>query len=275
LIEAGEVKIHGGVENRPSYKVQSGDVLTLNVPPPIKWYPAPENIPLNIVYEDDDLIVLNKPAGLVVHPGAGNKDGTLVNALLYHCSDSLSGIGGVLRPGIVHRLDKDTSGLMVVAKNDTAHQGLAAQFSDRTLSRKYKALVLGVPMPPKGEINLPIARHHKNRLLMAVNEKHGKPARTFYKVVERYRDHFALVECTLESGRTHQIRVHMKAIDHPLIGDPAYGAQITKVQSALKKAGYNEDIQAHVLNFPRQALHAFSLTFIHPRSGKAMTFNDG
>lgn len=275
LIDNGEVKVNGVLCTTPSRKTEIDDKIVLKVPPPVEWYPEPENIPLDVVYEDDDLLVINKQVGLVVHPGAGNKMGTLVSALLYHCGDSLSGIGGVLRPGIVHRLDKDTSGLMVVAKNDQSHQGLSAQFSDRSLSRKYKALVLGVPMPPKGTVDLPIARHHKNRLLMAINKNHGRSAKTHYKVIGRFGEQFSLVECTLESGRTHQIRVHMAAVHHPLIGDKAYGPQATAVRSALKKAGHDQDEDVAVIkmmNFPRQALHAYALSFIHPRSGQRVSF---
>lgn len=273
LIESGEVLLNDVSCTSPSKKLETGDEIILNVPPPSDWYPQAQDIPLEIIYEDDDVLVVNKQAGLVVHPGAGNKDGTLVNALLYHCGDSLSGIGGVLRPGIVHRLDKDTSGLMVVAKNDMAHQGLSEQFSDRTLSRKYKALVMGVPMPPKGDVDLPIGRNHKNRLLMAINHQNGKSAKTFYTVIERFRDQFALIECALESGRTHQIRVHMAAINHPLLGDPAYGPQPTAVKSRLHKAGFSEDIVNAVMTFPRQMLHAYALSFEHPATGEVLEFS--
>ncbi|MCB0375415.1 MAG: RluA family pseudouridine synthase, partial [Sinomicrobium sp.] len=215
----------------------------------------------------------NKPVGLVVHPGAGNHTGTLVNALLYHCGDNLSGIGGVLRPGIVHRLDKDTTGLMVAAKNDRAHQGLSDQLADRSLSRKYKALVLGNPMPLKGVIDQPIGRHPSNRLKMDVNARNGREARTHYHVQASYNDEFAFVECTLESGRTHQIRVHMNWLKHPLIGDPLYGPQPTAVTAALKRGKFDDStvIEA-VTGFSRPALHAFALSFIHPATGEAMDF---
>lgn len=272
LIDSGEVKLNGYICTTPSRKLARGEKIELNLPAPVAAEPAPQDIPLDIVYEDDDLIVLNKPAGMVVHPGAGNYDGTLVNALLHHCGDSLSGIGGVMRPGIVHRLDKDTSGLMVVAKHDKAHKGLAGQLEDRSLSRKYKALVLGVPVPPKGNVDLPIARHHANRLRMTVNEEKGRAAKTYYQVIERYRDEFALVECTLESGRTHQIRVHMSHIKHPLIGDQTYGPQPTAVQGALKRAQYDVDIAADIMKFSRQALQAYSLSFIHPITENTVSF---
>jgi 23S rRNA pseudouridine1911/1915/1917 synthase len=194
-----------------------------------------------------------------------------VNALLYHCADSLSGIGGVMRPGIVHRLDKETSGLMVVAKNDFAHHGLAAQLEDRSLSRVYKALVFKTPFPARSVIDKPLARHPSNRVKMAVR-KTGKAARTFYNVEKNFSDGCSLVECTLESGRTHQIRVHMESIGHPLIGDPLYGPQHNGVRSALAKGGYAEDVITAVLAFPRQALHAGFIQFIHPRSEEAMSF---
>ena len=272
LLQDGFVQVNGDVCLSASYRLSEGDEVVLEVPPPVPCDPLPEDIPLDIVYEDEHLLVLNKPAGLVVHPGAGNYSGTLVNALLHHCGDSLSGIGGVLRPGIVHRLDKDTSGLMVVAKSDTAHQGLAAQLEDRSLSRVYHALVLGVPMPPKGVVDQPIGRHPGNRLLMAVSAKGGKEARTHYKVLETYRDVFSLVECRLESGRTHQIRVHMAHLKHPLIGDPAYGPQPTAVQAALKRAAYGADVVDQVMAFPRQVLQARALSFVHPVTEEEVSF---
>lgn len=271
LIEQGEVTLNGGA-CKASHRLEIGDQLVVRIPPPVAAEPKPQDIPLEIVHEDTDLIVLNKPVGMVVHPGAGNHDGTLVNALLHHCGDELSGIGGVMRPGIVHRLDKETSGLMVVAKNDKAHKGLAAQLEDRSLSRKYKALVLGVPMPPKGSVDAAIARHKGNRLKMSVNEKEGRAAKTHYKVLQDYRGEFALVECALESGRTHQIRVHMAHIKHPLIGDPAYGPQPTAVSGALKRAGYDEDSMNAVMNFPHQMLQAYSLSFIHPGTNERVSY---
>lgn len=272
LIDGGQVRLNGVACTTPSRKLELGDIVQIDVPPPVPAEPEAQDIPLDIVYEDSDLIVLNKPAGMVVHPGAGNYDGTLVNALLHHCGDELSGIGGVMRPGIVHRLDKETAGLMVVAKNDMAHQGLSAQLEDRSLSRKYKALVLGAPMPPKGSVDQPIGRHHVNRLKMTVNEKYGRESKTHYQVIENYRNEFALLECALESGRTHQIRVHMAFIKHPLIGDPVYGPQPTAVAGALKRAGYDEGMAREIMEFPRQALQAFSLSFIHPGSEKRVSF---
>lgn len=272
LIKDGQVTLNGTVCTHSSQKLQAGDEIIIDVPPPEAAMPEAENIPLDVVYEDEDLIVLNKQAGLVVHPGAGNWSGTLVNALLYHCGDSLSGIGGVLRPGIVHRLDKDTSGLMVVAKNDQAHQGLSAQLQDRSLSRTYKTLVLKVPVPAMGMIDRPIGRHVRSRMKMDINLRNGREAKTFYKVIQNWGDACALVECKLESGRTHQIRVHMQSFKHPVLGDPLYGPQPNAVTSAFKKEGYDQkDIDA-VLNFPRQALHAWRIEFIHPLNDEHMEF---
>jgi len=272
LIDDGAVTLNGKVFTKPSWKLSEGDVLVVTVPEAVEAEPQAEDIPLDVVYEDEHLLVINKQAGLVVHPGAGNYTGTLVNALLYHCGDSLSGIGGVMRPGIVHRLDKDTSGLMVVAKHDKSHQGLAAQLEDRSLSRVYKALVLGAPMPIKGHVDMPLGRDPRNRLKMAVNVKQSKLAKTYYKVEHDFKGLFALVECKLESGRTHQIRVHMAAIKHPLIGDRLYGPQVTAVKAALGKLGMNDDLQEAVLAFPRQALHAGAISFIHPISEEEMHF---
>ena len=272
LIDGGHVRLNNMPLKAASSKLEEGDKVELRVPPPVSADPIPQDIPLDIVFEDKDLIVLNKPAGLVVHPGAGNHDGTLVNALLHHCGDELSGIGGVMRPGIVHRLDKDTSGLMVVAKNDMAHKGLSAQLEDRSLSRKYKALVLGVPMPPKGSVDMAIARHKGNRLKMAVNEEEGRAAKTYYQILERYRDEFSLLECKLESGRTHQIRVHMAHVKYPLVGDPAYGPQPTAVQGALRRAEYPPGDIAKIMKFPRQALQAYALSFIHPGTEERVSF---
>lgn len=271
LIKEGQVKING-FSASASEKVDRGDVLDVVVPPVQEAEPQPENIPLDIVYEDDDLLVINKPAGLVVHPGAGNYDGTLVNALLYHCGGSLSGIGGVARPGIVHRLDKDTSGLLVAAKNDRAHQGLSSQLADRSLSRIYYALVLGVPMPPAGVVDKPIGRDPKNRQKMAVTSKNSREAQTAYQVAAEYRNVLSLIQCSLHTGRTHQIRVHMAQIKFPLIGDPLYGTQPTALRAALKKAGYEPEVMDAVLAFGRQALHAAEISFIHPMTEEEMHF---
>ncbi len=273
LIQGGALQLNGLPCSDTSRKVAKGHVIELIIPPLESAEPEPENISLDIVYEDEHLLVINKQTGLVVHPGAGNWSGTLVNALLYHCGDELSGIGGVMRPGIVHRLDKETTGLMVVAKHDKAHKGLSAQLEDRSLSRVYEALVLKVPTPPKGTIDMALGRDKRNRLKMAIKVKGGKEARTHYLVKQTYKEALALVECKLESGRTHQIRVHMQAIKHPLIGDPLYGPQDTAVRGALKRADYEPEIAEELLAFSRQALHAKALSFIHPIAEKTMGFD--
>ena len=272
LIQDGALTLNGLPCTETKRSVAKGHVIELIIPPAQEAEPEPENIPLDIVYEDEDMLVLNKAVGMVVHPGAGNWSGTLVNALLYHCGDSLSGIGGVMRPGIVHRLDKDTSGLMVVAKHDKAHAGLSEQLQDRSLSRVYEALVLGVPVPLKGCVDRPIGRDPRNRLKMSVKGRTSKEARTHYLVQQAFGDVFSLVECRLESGRTHQIRVHMEAIKHPLIGDALYGAQATAVQGAVKRGGFEPEIAEKLLDFPRQALHAKEIEFEHPMNGKRMSF---
>ncbi len=277
LIEAGHVSLNGELCDSASRKLAYGDEVEVFVPPPQESLPRPENIALNIVYEDSDLLVIDKPAGLVVHPGAGHRAGTLVNALLHHCAGSLSGIGGVLRPGIVHRLDKDTSGLIVAAKNDLAHQGLSAQLSERTLSRIYRALVLGAPVPNAGYVDQPIGRDHRNRQKMAVNAKYGREACTHYQLEAGFprlgtQSTFSLIMCRLETGRTHQIRVHMNFIKLPLIGDPLYGPQPTAVKASAIRAGYDSGIAEALIGFNRQALHASEMTFIHPATGKEMQF---
>lgn len=268
LILARRVAVDGRTIEDPSHRVKPGAEVTVTVPPPEPAVPRPQAIPLDVVFEDDAVIVVNKPAGLTVHPGAGTPDGTLVNALLAHCGDRLSGIGGVARPGIVHRLDKDTSGLMVVAKSDAAHRGLAAQFAahdgaGRRLSRSYRAIVDGLPHPTQGLIDAPIGRHPVDRVRMAVVDR-GKPARTHYRVVELLGPPgtAALVDCRLETGRTHQIRVHMAHIGHPLIGDPLYS-------SVSKHKARCSDWR----RFGRQALHAGRLGFEHPGRGEPMVFD--
>lgn len=254
-----------------SRKVRGGEVFVLRVPAPVSAVPEPQDIPLMVVFEDDDILVIDKPAGMVVHPAAGNADGTLVNALLHHCGSSLSGIGGVRRPGIVHRLDKDTSGLMVVAKNDRAHRGLTAQFADRTLSRTYRALVWGVPTPGATRITGAVGRHPIDRKRMAVVERGGKPAATRRRVLRSWAGAVALVECLLETGRTHQIRVHMAHVGHPLVGDPVYGGRAGRPSGSAAKA-LPEGTRRALLDFPRQALHAVGLKLVHPSDGKEMTF---
>ncbi len=273
LIDDGKVSLNGKTLSAPSQAVQEGDAFVIVVPPPAPSEPQAEDIALDIVYEDDDLLVINKAVGMVVHPAAGNWSGTLVNALLHHCGDSLSGIGGVIRPGIVHRLDKDTSGLMLVAKNDHAHQSLSGQLANRTLSRIYHALVVGVPMPLKGKIERAIGRHKHDRLKMSVMSNNPKDALTHYKVLERYGEACSLVECRLETGRTHQIRVHMEAFGYPLVGDRQYGAQPTLLISKLKKDSYPNESIKNIMEFPRQALHAKEIRFDHPVSGDSMHFS--
>ena len=272
LIETGECILNGRPVKKSSEKVRAGDDILLSLPPVQDCLPQPENIPLNIVYEDAALLVINKPAGMVVHPAVGNETGTLVNAVLYHCGDTLSGINGVRRPGIVHRLDKDTTGLMIVAKTDHAHHYLSEQLQDRSLTRVYEALVVGIPFPHKGSIEFAIGRHPSNRLKMAV-VKGGRDALTHYSVKQSYGEALSLVECRLATGRTHQIRVHFEKIKHPLIGDPVYGIQKTGLQSALRKSGYGEDVTALMEAFPRQALHAREISFIHPDTNERMSFD--
>ena len=247
-----------------AFKVRMGDVYQVYIPDAVEAEPKPENILLNVVFEDDDLIVINKPAGVVVHPAAGAYQGTLVNALLYHCKGSLSGIGGVKRPGIVHRIDKDTSGLLVAAKNDNAHKGLSEQFSKHSVERTYFAVVYGNPNPVLGRIETNIGRSKYDRKKMAVLASGGKTAITNYKVLENYKNEASLVQCNLETGRTHQIRVHMASIGCNLIGDQVY---VKAKKSIFFK---NDDFIKH---FSRQALHAKSLGFIHPRSEKNMSFD--
>ncbi|WP_189045832.1 RluA family pseudouridine synthase [Aliidongia dinghuensis] len=266
LIEEGRLTVDGATIANPSLRVKPGQRLVLAPPPPVDDRPQPQAMDLAIVYEDTELLVLDKPVGLVVHPAAGNLDQTLVNALLAHCGDSLTGIGGVKRPGIVHRLDKDTSGLMVVAKTDRAHVALSAAFAERTIERAYWAVVWGVPNPREGEIDGPIGRSPVNRKKMAVVAS-GKPALTRYKVVRPLGLAAALVECRLATGRTHQIRVHMTEIGHPLIGDQVYG----RVRPAHLKQ-LDPAAAAMAGQFPRQALHAWLLGFEHPTTGEHLSF---
>ena len=263
LIETGRVSIAGETITEPGYRVKPGQAVTLVIPPPVDETPRAQSIPLQLAYEDDDLIVVDKPAGLVVHPAPGNPDRTLVNALLAHCGASLSGIGGVRRPGIVHRLDKDTSGLMVAAKHDAAHRGLSAQFATRRLSRTYNAVVWGVPRP-QGRIEGAIGRDPRNRKRMAVRTSGGKPALTRYRVLKSPSPRWSLVECRLETGRTHQIRVHMAHIGHPLLCDALYGG--------ARRRGQGEHLRAALALCPRQALHAARLAFVHPVSGAELAF---
>ncbi|MGJ5041915.1 MULTISPECIES: RluA family pseudouridine synthase [unclassified Bradyrhizobium] len=278
LILAGQVSLTSGslgaeAVRDPAYHVTAGDTITIDVPEAVAAEPAAEAIPLKIIYEDDDIVVIDKPAGLVVHPAAGHKTGTLVNALIAHCGASLSGIGGVKRPGIVHRLDKDTTGLMVVAKNDQAHASLSAQFADHgrtgAMERGYLAFAWGVPHRPHGTINAPIDRHPHARDKMAVRPK-GREAITHYEVQESFpgRDGkpvASLIACHLETGRTHQIRVHLAHLGHPLMGDAVYGPHF-KTKANQLAPGARAALEA----LGRQALHAYLLVIEHPRTGEIM-----
>ncbi|WP_100259531.1 RluA family pseudouridine synthase [Qipengyuania seohaensis] len=263
LIANGAVTIGKTVKTSASAKVQGVENWRIALPAPTPLDTPAQDIPLVIVYEDDDLLVVDKPAGMVVHPAAGNQDGTLVNALLHHCRGKLSGINGVERPGIVHRIDKDTSGLLVVAKSDAAHEGLAAQFADHSITRRYLAVCAGHPNPPAGTVSGRIGRSDKDRKKMAVlpdTSSRGKHAVTHYETL-RLLDHCALIECRLETGRTHQVRVHCASIGHALLGDPVYGRTPKALRSVLEG-----------LLFERQALHAARLGFRHPISGETLDF---
>ena len=279
LIRDGQVGFGDKPSTAGKKKVAAGETYTVLIPPPEPAAPEPQQIALDILYEDDHLIVVNKPAGMVVHPAAGNPDGTLVNALLHHCGESLAGIGGVKRPGIVHRLDKDTSGVMVAAKTEEAMAGLAAQFADHgksgPLERAYLALVWGVPSAAGGTVDTPLGRASNNRLKRAVVSPGAPDARhavTRYKILKAFADEkkhplAALLECRLETGRTHQIRVHMAHIGHPLIGDRDYGAHFATKANTLP-----DELREAVTAFGRQALHAATLAFAHPVTGEAMRF---
>ncbi len=253
LLEKGDISVNGKISNK-SYKLKDGDIIEITVHPPKETRITPENIPLDIYYEDEDLLVVNKPKGMVVHPANGNENGTLVNALMYHCKDSLSGINGEIRPGIVHRIDKDTSGLLVVAKNDIAHEGLALQFKEHTITRVYNAIVYGNVKNDNGDIDTPIGRHKTDRKKFCVTHTNSKNAFTHYEVLERLKG-YTLIEARLKTGRTHQIRVHMHSIGHPLAGDPVYGPKnlITELDG--------------------QALHAGVLGFVHPIKNQYMEFS--
>jgi 23S rRNA pseudouridine1911/1915/1917 synthase len=286
LIRAGHVRGQGEPLRDPSVKIRGGESIEVVLPSPEPYRARPEAIALNVLYEDDCVVVIDKPAGMVVHPGAGNQEGTLVNALLAHCGTSLSGIGGVARPGIVHRLDKDTSGVMAVAKTDAAHRSLSAQFADHgrngKLRRDYLALVWGEPKPPSGRVETLIGRHAASRIKMAVVAKGGRVAATTYETQRSYRlpksgpggpkgsntpPAASLVKCRLETGRTHQVRVHMVHLGTPIIGDAVYGAGFqTKAQ------GLPEPAREALAKLKRQALHASVLEFLHPTTGKLLKF---
>ena len=253
LIESGAVRVNGQLCTSKKHKVSKDDAVELQIPEPKALEAKAEDIPLQLVYEDDDLLVVNKPRGMVVHPAAGNESGTLVNAVMFHCKGRLSSINGVIRPGIVHRIDKDTSGLLVVAKNDMAHESLSQQLAAHSITRKYEALVFNNFIQDEGTVDAPIGRDPSNRLRQAVTDINSKRAVTHFKVLERFGK-FTLIEAKLETGRTHQIRVHMAYIKHPLVGDKVYGP---------KKQPFNAE---------GQLLHAKTLGFVHPRTGEYMEF---
>jgi len=273
LLESGAVTHTRKTIRDGNFRVKPGEAFTVSVPPPLPAAPQGQDIPLDIVHEDNDVIVINKPAGLVVHPAAGNLDGTLVNALIAHCGPSLAGIGGEVRPGIVHRLDKDTSGLLVAAKNERAMTSLGKQFANHTVERAYHAVVWGAPRAGDGMVEGQIGRNPFDRKRMAVLRGGGKEARTRYRVMETFGDPAkpvaSLIECRLETGRTHQIRVHLTHIGHPLIGDPSYG----RARQAPRPKTTEEEVAfTTAMNFPRQALHAWLLGFQHPSLHKNVRF---
>ena len=272
LIRNGYVKLNNRTIINNSKKIKENDVIELTFPPPKETHIKPSKMLLDILYEDEDLIIINKSPGVVVHPGAGNYDKTIVNGLLFHCKDKLSNIGGKLRPGIVHRIDKDTSGAIVVAKNDFAHNNLSKQFSNHTIKRTYEAIVWGVLKPSSGKINENILRSVKNRQVMAVtkDKNKGKAAVTNYKTLKVFKNSnlpkISFIECKLETGRTHQIRVHMNFKGNPILGDKSYG------KSRKKFKNINLKVEKEINNFKRQSLHAKSLGFVHPVTGKEMFF---
>ncbi len=261
LLEEGNVTLTGGSAAK-NYRLRGGEQISVTLPDPVPAEALPEDIPLDVVYEDADIIVINKPSGMVVYPAAGNESGTLVNALLHHCRGSLSGVGGVERPGIVHRIDKDTSGLLVVAKHDAAHNALAEQLKTHTVSRIYYAIAVGNLREDRGTVHAPIGRHPTDRKRMAITrrEGEGKDAITHYEVLERYGS-FTYLSCKLETGRTHQIRVHMASLGHPLLGDPVYGGNGTRFEAQHRKLLHG------------QCLHAGELALLHPRTGEEMHFS--
>ena len=253
LIKDGEVLVNGK-SVKTGYQLSKGDEVSVNIPEPKELDVAPQKMDLDIVYEDEDVILINKPKGMVVHPAPGHTTDTLVNGLLYHCKDNLAGINGVARPGIVHRIDRDTTGILIVCKNDMSHNSIAAQLKEHSINRRYRALVHGNLKENQGTVEGPIGRHPIDRKKMAINEKNGKPAVTHYTVLERFGN-YTLIECVLETGRTHQIRVHMSSIGHPLVGDEVYGP----AKCPFKLQG--------------QCLHAMVLGFVHPRTGEYMEFS--
>lgn len=253
IIKDGSVTVNGSVV-KSNYRVKVEDMVHFIIPPQTEPDIPPQDIPLDILYEDDDILIINKPKDMVVHPAPGHYEGTVVNAVMFHCKDSLSGINGVMRPGIVHRIDKDTTGSLIICKNDEAHNDIARQLKEHSITRKYRAIVHGRIAQDEGTVNAPIGRHPTDRKKMAVNERTGKHAVTHYKVLERF-DKFTYIECQLETGRTHQIRVHMASIGHPLLGDTVY----SNVKTPFKLSG--------------QTLHAMTIGFVHPKTHKYMEFD--
>ncbi len=254
LISDKSVLVNGN-PCKSNYKIKENDIIDIDYEEPKELDVIPENIPLDIVYEDESIIIVNKPKNMVVHPSAGHESGTLVNALLYHCKDSLSSINGVIRPGIVHRIDMNTTGLLVICKNDNAHKILAEQLKEHSITRKYHAICYGI-IKEDGTVNAPIGRHPVDRKKMAINHKNGRDAITHYKVLKHFSKGYTYIECSLETGRTHQIRVHMASIGHPILGDDVYGPQKTKIK-----------------NLTGQTLHAKTLGFIHPDTNKYIEFD--
>ena len=252
LIKDGQIRVNEKTE-KANYRLKTQDLIEVSIPEAVETPILPENIPLDILYEDDDLLIVNKPKGMVVHPSAGHYTGTLVNAIMYHCKDSLSGINGEIRPGIVHRIDMDTTGTLVVCKNDISHQSLAEQLKEHSITRRYRAIVHG-RLKEDGTVNAPIGRHPTDRKKMSIHTKNGKPAITHYRILKQYKE-YTYIECQLETGRTHQIRVHMASIGHPLLGDQIYGPS---------KVPYK--------NLQGQTLHAMILGFLHPTTQKYMEF---
>jgi len=270
LIKNGHVKLNNTYIDSPSKKVKKEVLITINLPEPEETTIKPNKIPLNVIYDDEDLLVINKNPGVVVHPGAGNYENTIVNGLLFKYKNNLSNIGGKLRPGIVHRIDKDTSGAIVIAKNDNAHIKLSKQFSNHSIKRVYEALIWGSLKPQNGKISEKISRSERNRQLMAVKKEKGKMAITNYKTLKIFQNSnlpkISLIECRLETGRTHQIRVHMNFKGNPIVVDKSYG------KSKLKFKKINKKIEDEINNFNRQALHAKSLGFLHPKTNKEVSF---
>ncbi|MDE6626116.1 MAG: RluA family pseudouridine synthase [Lachnospiraceae bacterium] len=255
LIQENNILVNGKM-CRANYICRPGDIIEVEVEEAKELEVTAENIPLEILYEDESVVIVNKPKDMVVHPAAGHESGTLVNALLYHCKDSLSSINGVVRPGIVHRIDRNTTGILVVCKNDSAHRSLAEQLKEHSITRKYHAICHGVFKEPEGTVNAPIGRHPVDRKKMAVNHRNGREAVTHYRVLNTLKDNYSYIECTLETGRTHQIRVHMASIGHPLLGDDVYGPKNPKIKGLIG-----------------QTLHAKTLGFIHPDTGEYMEFD--